>query len=360
MRRKTHDEYVEDLQKVNPHLHIQDKYVDNRTKITIKDDRCDHVWSVMPSTPLRGIGCPHCSGRHKRTYEEFIKDLHFINKDILVLTRKDEYINSSTKVRCKCVVDGHEWMALPSALLRGKGCPKCYGIISEEEFIEELSVAKPSIVLSGKYLGSKTKTKFTCLNDDFVWETTPYHILHHSGCPVCANKAQSERQTLSHDEYLKRLKQITNSILPVDEYIKNDIPILHKCLKCNYEWEISPSSLVLERVGCPQCNCTKGENRIIKFLEDNNIDFVFQKKFDDLKSTNYLYYDFYIPKLNILVEYDGEFHYIDIFKNGSFESGKIRDSLKDEYAKKNNIKLVRIPYWDFDNIETILKTRLIG
>ena len=360
MRRKTHEEYVEDLRNANPHLHIQDRYVNNRTKITIKDDRCGHIWKVLPSTPLRGIGCPYCSKRYKRTYDEFIKDLYLINKNIVILTKKNEYINSSTKVKCKCLIDGHEWMSLPSALLQGKGCPKCYGIISEEEFINKLSETKSSIILYGKYLGSKTKTTFMCLNDGFVWDTTPYHVLHNSGCPMCANKMQSERQTLSHEEYLKRLKQITNSILPINQYVKNDVPILHKCLKCNYEWEVSPNSLISERVGCPKCNCTKGENRIIKFLEDNNIDFVFQKKFDGLKNINSLYYDFYIPELNVLVEYDGEFHYIDIFKNNSFEPAKMRDVLKDEYAKNNNIKLIRIPYWDFDNIETILKTQLTG
>ena len=358
MRRKTHEEYVEDLHKVNPHLHIQDKYINNKTKITIKDDRCGHVWSVAPSTPLRGIGCPHCSGRHKRTYEEFISDLKAINENIVILTPQNEYVNGSTKVRCKCLIDEHEWFSLPSTLLRGTGCPKCYGHVTEKDFIEKLYEVKPHIVLEGKYFGSKTRTKFRCLNDGFVWETTPYHILHSSGCPMCANKAQSARQTLTDEEYSKRLRAVTNDILPIGKYIKHNIPILHRCLKCNNEWMVSPNSLITEKVGCPKCNCTKGENRIIKFLEDNNIDFVYQKKFDDLKNINYLFYDFYIPKSNTLIEYDGEFHYIDIFEDGSFKGGKIRDSLKDEYAKKNSIKLIRIPYWDFDNIETILQSQL--
>ena len=37
------------------------------------------------------------------------------------------------------------------------------------------------------------------------------------------------------------------------------------------------------------------------------------------------------------------------------ETTVIHDSIKDEYAKKNGWKLIRIPYWDFDNIEEILK-----
>lgn len=359
-KRKTHEEYLEDLQKVNPHLHILNKYINAHTKVKIQDDRCNHIWDVIPSTPLRGIGCPKCSGRHKRSYKEFIDDLFLINPNIIILTPEKDYVNGSAKVLCKCKIDGHEWMSLPSVLLRGVGCPRCYGYISEEEFKEQLSVVNPMVVLEGKYLGSKTKTKFQCLIDGHVWVTTPYHILHDSGCPMCANRKQSERQVISHEEYMRRLKVITNNIIPIEKYIRNEIPILHKCLKCEYKWNISPNSLITERTGCPKCNCSKGENRIIKFLEDYNINYVFQKKFENLKNINYLLFDFYIPDLNTLIEYDGEFHYIDIFKNGTLEDVKMRDNIKNEYAKKNKIKLIRIPYWDFDNIETILKTQLIA
>ena len=37
----------------------------------------------------------------------------------------------------------------------------------------------------------------------------------------------------------------------------------------------------------------------------------------------------------------------------------MNDSIKREYAKKHNIELLEIPYWDFDNIEQILESRLL-
>ena len=33
---------------------------------------------------------------------------------------------------------------------------------------------------------------------------------------------------------------------------------------------------------------------------------------------------------------------------------KRNDNIKTEYCKNNNIKLIRIPYWEFDNIEQII------
>lgn len=359
MRRKTHEQYVTDLQEVNPHWHIKNMYINSRTKVTIEDDRCGHIWDVIPTTPLRGIGCPYCSNRKKRTYEEFLNDLSLNNKNIVILTTKEEYINGSTKVHCKCKIDNFEWFTTPSSLLQGKGCPKCYGYISEDEFIEKLSIVKPTIVLEGKYLGSKTKVMFRCLIDGCVWDATPYHILHDSGCPMCKSRKQSERQLLSHEEYVNRLKEVNNNIIPIEEYRRNNIPILHKCLKCGYEWYAYPNYLMSDHGCCPKCNCTRGESRIMNFLNDYNIEYIFQKTFDNLKYKNSLFYDFYLPSLNTLIEYDGEFHYIDIFNNGTFEEGKIRDNIKTEYATKNNITLIRIPYWEFNNIENILKTQLI-
>ena len=42
------------------------------------------------------------------------------------------------------------------------------------------------------------------------------------------------------------------------------------------------------------------------------------------------------------------------------EYTKYKDKLKTEYAKNKNIRLIRIRYTDFDNIEKILKKELIS
>lgn len=59
------------------------------------------------------------------------------------------------------------------------------------------------------------------------------------------------------------------------------------------------------------------------------------------------------------IEYDGEQHFL----KGCFgdTNGQVlletqkRDNIKTQYCLDNNIKLVRIPYWEFNNIENILK-----
>ena len=41
-----------------------------------------------------------------------------------------------------------------------------------------------------------------------------------------------------------------------------------------------------------------------------------------------------------------------------FDTSIKRDKIKDDYCVKNNIKLIRIPYWEINNIETILINKL--
>ena len=75
-----------------------------------------------------------------------------------------------------------------------------------------------------------------------------------------------------------------------------------------------------------------------------------------------LSYDFYLPKYNLLIEYQGNYHDGTVNKevqsDEKFNRQQEHDKRKREYAKKNNIKLLEIWYWDFDNIEGILKREL--
>ena len=77
-------------------------------------------------------------------------------------------------------------------------------------------------------------------------------------------------------------------------------------------------------------------------------------------------FDFYLPDYHICIEYDGEGHYMPI-KRGNmteeqatevFESIKCRDEIKNIYCDKNRIQLLRIPYWEFNNINDILYKEL--
>ena len=110
---------------------------------------------------------------------------------------------------------------------------------------------------------------------------------------------------------------------------------------------------------CKVCNESKGERKIREILNTYNINFIPQKEFLGLVGTSEwkpLSYDFYIPSLNLLIEYQGQYH-DGTAKNQTkeqFLNQQEHDRRKKEYAKLHNIKLLEIWYWDFNNIEEIL------
>ena len=109
---------------------------------------------------------------------------------------------------------------------------------------------------------------------------------------------------------------------------------------------------------------SEGEKVISKFLNYNNIEHEYEKAYEGLIGIGYgnLSYDFYLPNCNLLIEYQGGQHesYTKGFHTSydCFERQQEHDKRKREYAKDNNIKLLEIWYYDFDNIEEILKKEL--
>ena len=126
---------------------------------------------------------------------------------------------------------------------------------------------------------------------------------------------------------------------------------LCKC-ECGNQTLVTRNNLVnghTQSCGC--INTSIGELNIEKILNKNNIQFNKEYIFTDLKNRRF---DFYLPELNRLIEFDGIQHFK--FTNTwhqteeEFKKALIRDNEKTNYALSHNIPLVRIPYWERNNI----------
>lgn len=129
-----------------------------------------------------------------------------------------------------------------------------------------------------------------------------------------------------------------------------------KC-KCSCGNIISVDRNHLVNRGQSSCGCKNsiGELNINKLLTNNNINYKSQYTNNDLRTdkNGYLRYDFAILENNKvirLIEFDGPQHYHQDNYFNDLENMKYRDNLKNNYAKKNNIPLVRIPYYKRDCI----------
>jgi very-short-patch-repair endonuclease len=128
-------------------------------------------------------------------------------------------------------------------------------------------------------------------------------------------------------------------------YIDSQIKIIIIC-PTHGEFEQSPNSH-LSGHGCSLCTQSIGENKIENFLFSKNIEYVYQKIFNDCKHKRKLRFDFYLPKHKICIEYDGIQHFKPIEYFGGIkylDSQQINDKIKNDFCFKENINLIRIKY----------------
>lgn len=61
--KKTTEQFIEDLSKVNLMLEVIGKYETSKTPIEMRCNTCSHIWSTKPNYLLSGLGCPVCAKR---------------------------------------------------------------------------------------------------------------------------------------------------------------------------------------------------------------------------------------------------------------------------------------------------------
>lgn len=197
----------------------------------------------------------------------------------------------------------------------------------------------------------KDKTKKTCKKI--------YGVEHHLQNRDILEKQMKTNQELYGVNFIPQLKKHTNeSFIEKCKKVHGD---LYDYSKVSYKTIVDKVDIICRKhgifsqiayvhlgdMGCPKCKTSKGENLIIDFLNENNISYLYQKKFEGCKYKTSLPFDFYFPDKNLCIEYDGIQHFMSIEGWGGADEFKLRkkkDKIKNKFCKENNIKLERIRY----------------
>lgn len=137
-RRKTTQEFVNDINRINPNISIMSEYRGCKEKVKRNCLLDGYEWEATPKKLLEGRGCPKCGGALNLTNEQFAQRLRDVNPNIISL---DPYINARFKIRFKCLICGEVWNQDPNHILHQKtGCPKCKQSKGEkqvEQFLQD-------------------------------------------------------------------------------------------------------------------------------------------------------------------------------------------------------------------------------
>jgi uncharacterized protein YozE (UPF0346 family) len=295
----------------------------------------------------------------KKTHKEFIDEIFkLFNTEYDILS---EYINNSTKIKIKHNKCNYIWDILPTNILKCARCPKCAGLIpyTTESFKEKLfELVENEYSLLGEYKNARTDILIKHNICDYTYCVKPYNFISKYRCPKCSKRIHNKTT-----EYFKQeiFNLVGEEYEVLGEYKGANVKINIKHNFCNNIY-VSTPHIFFNGSRCTFCAESKGERKIRYYLQENNIIFEKQYIFDDCKRFEVLPFDFAVlnnnGNLNFLIEYDGEFHYKPMVGMGQLEYQKENDQLKNNYCEQNDINLLRIPYWDFDNIEKILDNAL--
>ena len=138
---RTNEWYKNAVKDINISIIPLEPYIDCRTPIRHYCNEHKYEWLATPDNILNGHGCPLCGAEKCRCknmmpYTEYINRLQNVNSNIICIGK---YECATKHVLHKCLIDGHEWMAVPSQLLSGRGCPKCSESHGERKIREWLN-----------------------------------------------------------------------------------------------------------------------------------------------------------------------------------------------------------------------------
>lgn len=269
---------------------LDDVYKGNKIKFTIRHNTCGNEYEVSWTHFQNSRRCPKCKGKNIK------KKLALTNSNIIERMYElvgdeyskldDIYINAQTKFSIKHNICGHEYEVCWNKFQIGKRCPKCMG--------------------NYRYKDSEIT--------DIVFE-------------------------LTGGEYTK-----------LGKYVGAHSKFKIKHNTCGHEYEVAWTHFQQGK-RCPKCNQSKGEKFISDYLANKHISFTTQVKFDDCKHERTLPFDFGIvdsnKKIIALIEFDGQQHFESVELWGGEEAlalTQLRDQIKNQYCKENNIPLLRIKY----------------
>jgi len=164
--------------------------------------------------------------------------------------------------------------------------------------------------INEEFVNSHSKITIVCkkCGNDFV-KSMSHHIWSKTGCSRCSGYEINNIEKILQKSNEKHGNGRYSFPYIETESLSSSDKITIKCNICNNIFKQKVSSHINNGNGCSKCNKSKNEKLISNYLEINNVYYIPEKKFDTCMMKKPLPFDFYLPNLNLCIEYDGEQHF---------------------------------------------------
>lgn len=275
-----------------------------------------------------------------------------------------EYKGHLEKIKVKHKICNKEFYVAASIFKNRNGiCRYCNGGVKFDnsyidEFLRKTTLQRNS---NTEYINQTTYIELHCNKCDKNVIVRPQTFFKDGKCPYCNNRERLNERILKErieESFNGKDYEILNGYF---NGVKNkNIPFIHK--SCGNKFMMSPKEFLHKGSRCPFCKKSKGEFLIKESLEKRKFNFIWSYRDNNCKSKKKLEFDFKVfidDKTFFYIEYDGSLHF-KTWKDGEKHLSHLKrqienDKLKNRYCEDNKIPLLRIPYWEKDNIDTIIE-----
>lgn len=453
-KRKTHEQFIIDINKVNSNIQVIGKYIDVKTKVRVKCLIDGYEWNANPRDLLRGRKCAVCTNRKvvsgindiattRPDLVKYFKNKHesqkytfgsdkiidvvcpecgfedkirigdlsrfgftcngcyekkygrqrvpygYWNKDTMSKYLSENYpgyklldidrVKDGSGTKClkafiKCPNESHDpYWAYWTNIISGCKCEQCY--------YDENNKIKWNPDLAYEYfkkLGYYMLNKNDFINTDISVACSDcngfIYMITLSNLKKFKRGERSFFSMFQNNPYaIANVKQFCKLYRPDYQILSEEYNGSHANYKFYYsgqfddkldhirEFDTSIDSFIFAGTRHPSLTISRGERMAEEILNKHNIRYIPQKRYDDYRDVYTLPFDFYLPDYNLIIEIMGEQHEKPVALFGGqegFEKRIEHDRIKREYLKNNNIPILDIWYYEFDNMEELILNKI--
>ena len=343
------------------------EYVNSQTKVKIICSEHGPFY-MKPNSHFNGQGCPKCGRNSAREnialdYSTFLERAEKVHGNKYEYV-EETYINYTTKMRIFCSEHSFFEQTPHSHISMKTGCTLCgnrsAGLSNQKgwEIVLDMFISVHGVRYKYDHFSYRDvshKMRIECSKHGW-FEQKPFQHYSGQGCKKCGNEENSEKKKITLTDFIEKSVEMHGKKYSYNqaEYVDIFIPIHITCSKHGEFLQVPRNHY--RGSGCPKCKSSKGEEKIRKILNELSIEFVEQKIFEKLVHKNNLRCDFYLPNYNTVIEFNGIQHYepISVFGGiNGLKENQIRDIIKYNFLKENNIDLVIVRY-DNEDVKNYL------
>jgi Zn finger protein HypA/HybF involved in hydrogenase expression len=281
----------------------------------------------------------------------FVKSYIASNGDELISDRYDD-IHTHLDIKCGCCSKSFS-KTFHYYYYMDKRCLSCWGETRYSQADINKKIAEGGDKCVGEFQTVNDHLAIKCHKCDDVYYMKPYHYFSGSRCSKCVFWEVGQSQKLRYEDIKEMIETFDEKLISVT-YAGYDEPLQIQCHTCTNIYSKSYQQFY-QGGRCPVCrdSRSKGEKELARICEKMCWAYETQKRFPQCRNTNTLPFDLYLPQFNILIEFQGQQHFVAIKAMGGqirFEQQQITDQMKRDFCARHKIPLLEISYKDFNRI----------